>query len=83
MNPKIIVIDRKTYKSVEEMPADVRRAYESAISQLADHDRNGLPDVLENLTSLTDPNKNGMPDASEGMVSNLISSTKIIADGNE
>jgi hypothetical protein len=84
MNSKIIVIDGKTYKSVEEMPADVRRTYESAMSQLADNDRNGLPDVLEDLTSLKDQNKNGMPDAFEGMVSNIVaSSTKFIADGNE
>jgi len=83
MNPKLIVIDGKTYKSVEEMPEDVRRNYESAMSQLADNDRNGLPDTLEKLTNLTDQNKNGMPDAFEGMVSNIISSTKIIANGNE
>ena len=83
MNPKLIVIDGKPYKSVEEMPADVRRTYESAMSQLADNDRNGLPDVLEDLNSLKDQNKNGMPDAFEGMVSNMISSTKIIANGNE
>jgi hypothetical protein len=83
MNPKIIVIDGKTYKSVEEMPADVRRSYESAMSQFADNDKSGLPDVLEDLTSLKDQNKNGMPDAFEGMVSNMISSTKIIAEGNE
>jgi hypothetical protein len=30
MNPKIIVIDGKTYNSVEEMPADVRQKYEQA-----------------------------------------------------
>ena len=83
MNSKIIVIDGKTYKSVEEMPADVRRAYESAMPQFADNDRSGHPDVLEDLTSLKDQNKNGMPDAFEGIVSNMISSTKIIADGNE
>ena len=83
MNQKIIVIDGKTYKSVEEMPEDVRRAYESAMSQFADNDRNGLPDVLEDLTGLKDQNKNGMPDAFEEMASNMISSTKIIADGNE
>jgi len=83
MNPKIIVIDGKIYKSVEEMPADVRRSYESAMSQFADNDKSGLPDVLEDLTSLKDQNKNGMPDAFEGMVSNMISSTKIIAEGNE
>ena len=83
MNPKIIVIDGKTYKSVEEMPEDVLRNYESAMSQLQDNDRNGMPDALENLTNFADQNKNGMPDAFEGMVSNIISSTKIIADGNE
>ncbi|HVF26337.1 MAG TPA: hypothetical protein VNA23_10635 [Anaerolineales bacterium] len=83
MNPKLIVIDGKTYKSVEEMPEDVRRNYESAMSQLADNDRNGIPDALENFTNLTGQNKNGMPDAFEGMVSNIISSTKIIAAGNE
>jgi len=83
MNPRLIVIDGKTYKSVEEMPEDVRRNYESVMSQLADNDRNGIPDALENLTSLADQNKNGMPDAFEGMVSNTISSTKIIANGNE
>ena len=83
MNSKIIVIDGKTYKSVEEMPADVRRAYERAMSQFADNDRSGHPDVLEDLASLKDQNKIGMPDAFEGMLSNMISSTKIVADGNE
>ncbi|MCI0554633.1 MAG: hypothetical protein L0287_27095 [Anaerolineae bacterium] len=83
MNPKLIVIDGKTYKSVDEMPEDVRRNYESAMSQLGDEDRNGIPDVLENLTNLADQNKNGMPDSVEGMISNVISSTKIIVNGTE
>ena len=84
MNPKLIVIDGKTYKSVEEMPEDVRRNYESALSQLADNDRNGIPDALENLVSLTDQNKDGLPDAFKGLSSNIIaSSTKIIANGTE
>ena len=84
MNPKLIVIDGKTYKSVEEMPEDVRRNYESAISQLADKDKDGVPDALESLTNLADQNKNGMPDAFEGLTSNVItSSTKIIANGTE
>ncbi len=84
MNQKIIVIDGKTYKSVDEMPEDVRKNYESAMSQLGDKDRNGIPDVLKNLTNLADQNKNGMSDSIEGMISNVISSTtKIIADGKE
>ena len=84
MNPKLIVIDGKTYKSVDEMPEDVRRNYESAMSQLVDKDRNGIPDVFENLTNFADQNKNGMPDSIEGMISDVVSSTtKIIADGKE
>ena len=84
MNPKIIVIDGKTYKSVDEMPEDVRRNYESAMRKLGDEDRNGIPDALENLTNLADQNKNGIPDSVESMISNVISSTtKIIADGKE
>ena len=84
MNPKIIVIDGKNYKSVDEMPEDVRRNYESAMSQLGDKDRNNIPDVLENLTNLPDQNNNGMPDSIEGMIPNVLSSTtKIIADGKE
>jgi len=83
MNPKLIVIDGKTYKSVDEMPEDVRRHYESAMSQLADKDKNGIPDALDNFNILADKNKNGIPDSFEGMVSNVISSTKIIADGRE
>ncbi len=84
MNPKLIVIDGKTYKSVEEIPEDVRRNYESAMSQLADNDKNGIPDVLENLVTLTNQDKDGSPDGFNGLTSNIItSSTKIIANGNE
>ena len=84
MNPKLIVIDGKTYKSVEEMPEAVRRSYESAMSQLADNDRNGIPDVLENLVNLTDQDKDGLPDAFKGLASSIItSSTKIIVNGTE
>ncbi len=81
MNQKLIVIDGKTYKSVDEMPEDVRRNYEQAMQAFADNNKNGVPDALENLNILADKNKDGMPDAFEGMVSNVTSSTKIIADG--
>jgi hypothetical protein len=84
MNPKLIVIDGKTYKSVDEMPEEVRRNYESAMSQLDDSNKDGMPDMLENLTSSTDQNKNGMPDAIENMVSNVFaSSTKLMVNGTE
>src|SRR5215203_5218954 len=80
MNQKLIVIDGKTYKSVDEMPEDVRRSYESAMLQMS---RNPIstPTPLENLDVFADKNNNGIPDAFEGMVANVFSSTKIVADG--
>ena len=84
MNSKLIVIDGKTYKSVDDMPEDVRRTYESAMSHIGDSNKDGIPDVLENLTNPTDGNRNGMPDAFENIVSNVFSSsTKIVVDGAE
>ena len=84
MNPKLIVIDGKTYKSVDEIPEDVRRSYELAMNSLKDENRNLIPDAFEDMNILTDTDKHGMPDAFEGMASmKVISSTKIIADGKE
>ena len=43
-----IKVNGKTYKSVDEMPPDVRRQYEQAMqTMMADRDRNGVPDILE------------------------------------
>ena len=83
MNQKLIVIDGKSYKSVDEMPEDVRRNYEAALGNL-DKDRNGTLDMLENVNSLfEDKNKDGMPDAFDGLTSNVITTTKVVADGKE
>ena len=41
MNPKVIVIDGKSYNSVDEMPPDVRQKYEQAMRSLPDTDGNG------------------------------------------
>ena len=84
MNAKLIVIDGKTYKSVDEMPEDVRRSYELAMNSLKDENRNLIPDAFENMNILADKDKDGLPDAFEGMASiNIMSSTKIIAGGKE
>jgi len=80
MNQKLIVIDGKRYKSVDEMPADIRQKYESAMQGL-NKNQNGLPDMLENSNPFGDKNQNGIPDTFEGLVSNGMSSTRIIADG--
>jgi hypothetical protein len=86
MNQRFIVIDGKTYKSVDEMPADIRTKYEEAMRGL-DRDRNGMPDMLDGMNPLEDKNKDGTPDSFEGLaalqgsVSNVMGSTKILVNG--
>lgn len=75
MNPKLIVIDGSTYNSVDEMPEDVRRLYEQAMSSLKEQDGN----------LLADQNRNGIPDRMENtsgahIVRNTI---KVLMDGKE
>lgn len=45
----MFTVDGKSYASLDEMPPDVRRAYEQAMGMLADNNQNGLPDVFEGL----------------------------------
>ena len=83
MKQNIIVIDGKTYNSVNDMPPDVRRRYETALGAL-DKNRDGTLDMLENVNSLfEDKNKDGTPDAFDGLTGNMVSTTTIIADGRE
>lgn len=42
-----IIFNGQEYPSTEAMPGDVRKMYQQALAQLADADRNGIPDVLE------------------------------------
>ena len=85
MNPNIIVIDGKTFKSVEEMPPDIRQKYEQAIRSLGDMNNNRVLDAIENSNILADQNKNGVPDVVENLVARqaVVDSMKIIIDGKE
>jgi hypothetical protein len=67
MNQKVIVIDGKTYQSVDEMPPDVRQKYEEAMRTLGDANNNLIPDVVENMTG----------------GKTTVSSMKIVIDGKE
>lgn len=86
MNLKRIIIDGKTYNSVEEMPKDVRKRYE-AIMRKVDKDQDGMPDMPINGDMFADNNKNDLPDVFEGMnslqglISNVKGSTKIVVNG--
>lgn len=42
-----IFFNGKEYRNVEEMPPEIRRAYEAVMGVFADRDANGLPDLLE------------------------------------
>lgn len=85
MNPKVIVIDGKTYKDVTEMPPEIRQKYEQAMRSLGDANNNQIPDAFETLNILGDKDRNGVPDVLQNIVAgqSAVSSMKIIVDGKE
>lgn len=85
MNPRLIIIDGKTYHRVEEMPADVREKYEQTLRSLDDANNNQIPDAFETLNIFADQDKDGVPDALENLTANhtTMSSIKIVIDGKE
>jgi hypothetical protein len=43
-----IVVNGQTYRSIDEMPPDVRRQYDQVMSRMrADANQNGIPDIFE------------------------------------
>ena len=85
MNPKIIVIDGKTYHSVDEMPPDIRQKYDQAMHSLGDANSNQIPDAFESMDIFADKDKDGVPDILENITAGhaAVSSMKIIVDGKE
>ena len=84
-NPRMIVIDGKTYQSVDEMPAEVRQKYEQAMRSLGDANANKIPDAFETMNIFADQDKNGAPDVLENIVGGqaTVSNMKIVVDGKE
>lgn len=85
MNPRLIVIDGKTYNSVSEMPSEVRARYEQALRTLKDQDGNRVPDVLEGNNPLADVDRDGVPDLLENTAGAppVKNSLKVLVDGQE
>ena len=85
MNPKMIVIDGKTYNSVDEMPAHIRQKYEQALQALGDANNNQIPDAFESMNIFADQDRDGVPDVLENLTAGhaTVSSMKIIVDGKE
>jgi hypothetical protein len=42
-----IVFNGREYASVDEMPPDVRKAYDEAMQLFADADHDGIPDIVQ------------------------------------
>jgi hypothetical protein len=85
VNPKLIVIDGKTYHSIDEMPPDIRQKYEQAMRSLGDANDNHIPDAFETMNIFADKNKNGVPDVMDNLVAGnaAVNSMKIVVDGKE
>ena len=85
MNPKRIVIDGKTYSSVDEMPVDVRQKYEEAMRGFKEVNPSANPpqDMAGMLSNIfADANNNGMPDIMENQqVINVSGGTNYVVDG--
>ena len=83
MNPKRIVIDGKTYNSVDEMPEDVRRNYEQAMrgfKEVNSKDISGALNGVKNI--LVDKDNNRVPDVMENnQAINLSGGMKFVVDG--
>lgn len=85
MNPKVIVIDGKTYKSIDDMPPDIRQKYEQAMRSLGDANDNQIPDAFETMNILADKDRDGVPEVLENIAAGhvLVNSMKIMVDGKE
>jgi hypothetical protein len=85
MNPKVIVIDGKTYHSVDEMPPDVRQKYEEAMRSLGDANENHIPDAFESMNIFADKDRDNVPDVLENIAAGhvAVNSMKIVINGKE
>ncbi|CAG0933719.1 hypothetical protein TFLX_03196 [Thermoflexales bacterium] len=68
----MIVVNGKSYASLDEMPPEVRHEYQQAMGILADKNQNGLPDVFEGLLETGNVNV---------QTSTVLGSTQFIVDG--
>ena len=50
-----IIFNGQTYNSVEDMPPDARQAYDQAMGMLADKNKDGMPDAMEQPAGGTPP----------------------------
>jgi hypothetical protein len=85
MTPKVIVIDGKTYNSVDDMPPDTRQKYEQAMRSLGGVNTNQILDAVETPNIFADQDKDGIPDVLKNIAASqaTMNTMKIIVDGKE
>ncbi len=44
---QMIVVNGKSYSSIDDMPPEIRKIYQEIAGILADNNKNGIPDILE------------------------------------
>ena len=77
---KKIIVNGQEYSSVEEMPPDVRRQFEQAMSALADRDGDGVPDIMQSGLS----GMSGMEDLGDGFHKVEVETrSEYVVDGKE
>lgn len=83
VNPKLIVIDGKTYNSVDEMPEDVRKNYEQAMSGFKEINASNISGALDDVKNIfADKDNNGVPDVFENnQAINISGGMKYVVDG--
>jgi hypothetical protein len=81
MNPKKIVIDGKTYNSMDEMPEDVRRNYEEAMRNFGAATTSAANPIQTLNNGFADTNNNGMPDSVENQAMSLTGGMKFVVNG--
>lgn len=81
MNPKRIVIDGKAYNSADEMPEEVRRNYEEAMSNLGATTTNAANPTQALNNIFADANNNGIPDIVENHVMNAMGGMTFVVNG--
>jgi hypothetical protein len=84
MKSNPIVIDGKTYYSVDEMAPDVRANYDRVMRSLTDPDQKDAPDAFDNTNILGDRDGNGIPDIFENTSTQITSNLmRFIVNGTE
>ncbi len=77
---KKIIVNGQEFSSVEEMPPDVRRQYEQAMSALADRDGDGIPDIMQSGLS----GRSGTEELGDGFHKVEVETrSEYVVDGNE